>query len=79
MSLMAEWLEQASQWHEMYCHDLEVKSSNPVRVELEVRRTFVLSRAWTKNIYLKLQTRQKLILLYLFTDLFPKYFPQFSE
>ena len=22
-SLMAQWLEQASQWHEMYCHDLE--------------------------------------------------------
>ena len=21
-SLMAEWLEQTSQWHEMYCHDL---------------------------------------------------------
>ena len=34
---MAEWLEQASQWHEMYCHDLEVMSSNPGRVELEVR------------------------------------------
>ena len=29
-SLMAEWLEQASQWHEVYCHDLEVMSSNPV-------------------------------------------------
>ena len=26
---MAKWLEQASQWHEMYCHDLEVMSSNP--------------------------------------------------
>ena len=25
-SLMAKWLEQASQWHEMYCHDLEVMS-----------------------------------------------------
>ena len=24
---MAEWLEQAFQWHEMYCHDLEVTSS----------------------------------------------------
>ena len=23
-SLMAEWLEQASQWHEKYCRDLEV-------------------------------------------------------
>ena len=25
---MAEWLEQASQQHEMYCHDLEVMRSN---------------------------------------------------
>ena len=31
---MAKWLEQASQWHEMYCHDLGVMSSNPGRVEL---------------------------------------------
>ena len=31
---MAEWLQQASQWHEMYYHDLEVMSSNPGRVEL---------------------------------------------
>ena len=23
---MAEWLEQMSQWHEMYFHDLEVMS-----------------------------------------------------
>ena len=30
-SLMAEWLEQASQWHEMYRHDQEVISSNPSR------------------------------------------------
>ena len=28
---MAKWLEQASQSHEMYCHDLEVMSSNPGR------------------------------------------------
>ena len=28
-SLMAYWLEKASQWHEVYCHDLEVFSSNP--------------------------------------------------
>ena len=40
---MAEWLEQTSQWHEMYCHDLEVMSSNPGRVELWVRSTSVLS------------------------------------
>ena len=31
-SLMAKWLEQASQRHEMYCHDLEVMSSNPGQV-----------------------------------------------
>ena len=33
---MAEWLEKASQWHEVYCHDLamEVMSSNPGRVKL---------------------------------------------
>ena len=38
---MAKWLEQASQWHEMYCHDLEVMSSNPSQVELGVRITSV--------------------------------------
>ena len=36
------WLEQASQWHEMYCHDLEVMSSNPSLLELGVRSTFIL-------------------------------------
>ena len=40
---MAEWLEQVSQRHEMYCHDLEVISSNPGRVELGVRSTSVVS------------------------------------
>ena len=50
---MAEWLEQVSQWHEMYCHDLEVISSNPGRgrFELGVRSVSVLSRAWTKYIF----------------------------
>ena len=48
-SLMAKWLEQVSQWYEMCCHDLEVMSSNPGRVELEVRSTYVLSRTWSKN------------------------------
>ena len=33
---MAEWLEQASQWHEMYSHDLEVMSSNLSQVELGI-------------------------------------------
>ena len=41
---MAEWLEQASRWHEMYCYDLEVMSSNPSWVDLWVRSTSVLSR-----------------------------------
>ena len=34
---MAKWLEQASQWHEMYWHNLEFMSLNPGRVELWVR------------------------------------------
>ena len=46
---MAKWLEQASQWHEMHCHDLEVMSSNPGRVELGVLSTSVLSRTWLRN------------------------------
>ena len=45
---MAKWLEQASQWHEMYGHDLEVMNSNPGRVELQVHGTSVLSRTWIK-------------------------------
>ena len=31
-----EWLGQASQGHEMYCHDFEVMGSNPSRVKLGV-------------------------------------------
>ena len=38
---MAEWLEQASQWHEMYVHDLEVISSNTGQVEFGEFSTFV--------------------------------------
>ena len=38
---MAEWLEQASQCHEMCCHDLEVMSLSPCRVELGVCGTSV--------------------------------------
>ena len=41
-----------SQWHGLYCHDLEVMSSNPSRVELGVHGTSVLSRTWTKNIFI---------------------------
>ena len=43
-SLMAERLEQASQLHEMHCHDLEVMSSKPSRFELQVPSTSVISR-----------------------------------
>ena len=37
---------QASQWQEMYCHDLEVMSLNPSRVELGVLGTSTLSHTW---------------------------------
>ena len=52
-SLMAKWLEQASQWHEMYCHDLEVMSSRTDLAdlaELGMRGTSVLSGTWTKHL-----------------------------
>ena len=42
-------VDQASQWHEMYCHDLDVMSSSPDQAELGVRGTSVLSRTWTKH------------------------------
>ena len=38
-SLMAEWLRQVSQGHEIYCHDLEVIGSSPSWVELRVHST----------------------------------------
>ena len=41
---MGKWLEQACQCHDMCCHDLEVMSSSPGRVELGVLGTSVLSR-----------------------------------
>ena len=46
---MAKWLEQASQWHEMFCHDLEVMSSNPGRVKPGVRST---SKSYLNQKYL---------------------------
>ena len=51
---MIEWLEQASQWHEMYCRDLEVMSSNPSQVKLGVCSISALSRrpTWTKHIFI---------------------------
>ena len=33
---MAKLLEQACQWHELYCYEMEVMSLNPSRVELGV-------------------------------------------
>ena len=39
-SLTAEWLEQASQLYEMYCHDLEVMSLNLGWVKLRVLSTY---------------------------------------
>ena len=49
-SLMSKWLEQESQWHQMYCHDLEVMISNPSWIELGVLGSSVLSCTWTKTI-----------------------------
>ena len=40
-SVMAEWLEQASQKQEMHCHDLEGMSWNPDQIELGVHSVFV--------------------------------------
>ena len=45
-----KWLEQVSQWHEVYCPDLEVMSSKPSRIKLGVRSTSVQSHTWIKNI-----------------------------
>ena len=36
------------QWHEVYCHDLEVMSLNPGQVKLGVHCNSVLSHPWTK-------------------------------
>ena len=38
-SLMAQWLRQASQRHEIYCHNLEVMGSNRDQVNLAVHST----------------------------------------
>ena len=40
-SRMAKWLGQASQGHEMYCHDLEILGLNPDQVKLELYRDSV--------------------------------------
>ena len=44
-SLMTKWLEQASQLHEMYCHDQEVMSLNLGRVVLDPKIYIVLTFA----------------------------------
>ena len=49
LSLMAEWLEQASQWHKMYWHNLEVMSLNPSWAELGSHYASVLSHTWAKK------------------------------
>ena len=56
---MAKWLEQGSQWHEMYCHDLEVMSLNPAWVELGVRSTSFLNHTWTEHIIKLLKLRRE--------------------
>ena len=38
-SLMVKCLQQVTQWHEMDCHDLEVMSLNPGRVEFGMYST----------------------------------------
>ena len=43
----------------MYCHDLEVMSSNPSLVELGVLSTSVLSRTWSKDIIMYYYTDRK--------------------
>ena len=40
-SLMAKWLARVSQWHEVYCHDLDVMGSNLSRVEILVSNTSI--------------------------------------
>ena len=55
-SLMALWLEEASQWYELYCHDMEVMSSSPSWVELGVYSTSVPSCIWTKHFFFVIQT-----------------------
>ena len=47
--LMVKWLDQGSQWHGIYCHDLEVMSSHPSGVELGMHGTSVLSQNGTKH------------------------------
>ena len=46
---MATWLEQASQRHEMYYHNLEVMGLNSGQVEVGLHSTSILNCTWTKN------------------------------
>ena len=43
-SLVAKWLQQASQWHEVCSHNPEGMSSNPGWVKLGVRSRLFLSQ-----------------------------------
>ena len=59
---MAKWLEHvhASQLHEMYCHDLEVMSSDPGKVKLGVQVTLeqkiidfnIVGSAYTERLWI---------------------------
>ena len=40
-----QWLRRASQGHEMYCHDMEVMSSDSSWIELRVRSRLLLSKS----------------------------------
>ena len=55
--LMAQWLEQVSQEHEMYC--LEIMGSNPSKVELEVSGPYASSRLQTKNSLVRVYLAQQ--------------------
>ena len=46
---MAQWLGQAFQGHEMYCHDLEVMGLNPCWVEFEM--VVFLSKSYLNQTY----------------------------
>ena len=41
VSLMAKWLEEASQGHDMHCHELAVMGLNTNRVKCSIHSTFI--------------------------------------
>ena len=59
-------IDKVSVWHEMYCRDLMVMSSNPGRDKLWVHRTSVLICTWTKKYeYIHLTLLQVLLFSFL--------------